>query len=186
MKKQEDLIPEGYNRVTEILTPYKNFTGVAPSVLANATSRGSITHDFCELYALDMLIEIPPPHVNPFVESFKQWFDEYVDQVIMTETRINHPKYRISGQFDLLLKFKGSDALVLADYKTPETADKTWVLQTAAYMILLEDILGIKVDRRICVMLDREGKYPKVIEYTNHERDKRLYINQIEMFRFFN
>lgn len=188
MKKQdeEDNIPKGYARVTEILMPYKDFSGIAPTVLDEAAKRGSLAHDFCELYALNMLIETPPPNVKNYVDSFIRWFDTYVEKVHSTEQRLNHSKYKISGKYDMIVQLKGSSDLVLLDIKTPQTADQTWILQTAAYKLMLRELKKIDVQRRMCLMLPKDGSDAKVVEYTEHERDERLFINQVEIYRFFN
>lgn len=177
--------PKGYTRVTSVLLPYKNFDNVSPEVLRIASERGSLVHDFCELYALNMLIQIPPDHVKPYFESFKNWFDEFVDEVIFAEKRLSHPGLLLTGQFDLLCRMKGSNQMVLVDYKTPVNSEITWRLQMAAYSFLLRDLMRISIDRRISLRLDREGKPPKVAEYVNHDMDERLYLNQLEIYRLF-
>jgi hypothetical protein len=190
MKKQETLnlddeIPKGYTRVTEVLAPYKNFDNVLPEVLAHASDRGDKVHDFCDLYALNMLIEKPSEEVKPYFESFKNWFDEYVDEVIYTEKRLSHPDLFLTGQFDLLCRLKGSPALVLVDHKTPKLHEISWRMQMAAYRFLIRELLGLEVDRRISLRLDSEGKEPKIVEYMDHAHDERLYLNQVEIYRCF-
>jgi hypothetical protein len=186
LETSDDIIPEGFNRVTEVLSPYKDFSQIRPEILTHASERGDLVHRFCELYALDLLIEIPSDEVNKYLNSFKLWFDEFVSEVICTEERLNHVQLRLSGRYDLLVKMKGSDQVVLVDYKTPSQSDRTWNLQTACYMFLLRELRDLSVDRRICLMLDSEGNYPRVIEYTKHKEEERLYLNQLELFRFFN
>lgn len=185
MNKKPDEIPKGYTRVTEVLLPYKNFDNVLDHVLKGACDRGSLVHDFCELYALNMCIQSPPEEVKPYFESFTKWFDEYVSDVLLTEERISDPELFLTGQFDLLCKIKGSDEVVLVDYKTPEIHEISWRLQMAAYSYLLRERRGIKVDRRISLRLDKEGKPPHIVEYMDHLNDERLYLNQIEIYRCF-
>lgn len=180
-----DQILAGYTRVTEVLTPYKSFDNVPPEVLANACDRGDITHEFCDLYALNLLIEKPPEEVKPYFESFKLWHDGFVSETIMTETRIHHPGLFLAGQFDWIGKLKGSDEIVLADWKTPKLHEISWRLQMAAYKFLLREIMGIHVDRRISIRLDSNGKFPIVTEYMEHDHDERLYLNQLEIYRCF-
>ena len=162
---ENEEIPEGYNRVTEILAPYKTFAGVDDDVLEFAARRGTLVHYFCEMHALNMLIEKPPKDVKGYIESYKKWFDEYVEDVLFTEVRMNHSFYRISGQPDQVVVIKGSKSLILLDIKTPATKCRTWNLQTAAYRLMLREILGIQCDRRICLRLDKEGNFPKVDEF---------------------
>jgi hypothetical protein len=179
-------IPKGYTRVTEVLTPYKNFDNILPDVLHQAAERGDKVHDICELYSLNMLIEKPSEEVKPFFESFKFWFDEYVTETVMTEERLSHPGLFLTGKFDLLCTIQGSEDLVLVDYKTPAVHEISWRLQMAAYSYLLRELRGIDVKRRISLRLSREGKPPSIVEYTDHAHDERLYLNQLEIYRCFN
>lgn len=178
-------IPKGYTRVTEVLTPYKDFDNISPDVLHQAAERGDKVHEFCELYALNLLIEQPSEEVKPFFESFKFWYDEFVSETVLCEERVSHPELFITGQFDLLCTLKGSDDLVLVDYKTPRAHEISWRLQMAAYRFLIREILGIQVKRRISLRLSHEGKPPAIVEYLNHEHDERLYLNQLEIYRCF-
>lgn len=180
-----DIIPKGYTRVTEVLTPYKNFDNVLPGVLEKAAERGSQVHDTCELYALNLLIEKPSEEVKPYFESFKNWYDQFVTETVMTEERLSDPELFLTGQFDLLCKIEGSDDLVLVDYKTPAMHEISWRLQMGAYSFLLRKLKGIQVKRRISLRLNSEGKPPAIVEYTNHEDDERLYLNQLEIYRCF-
>lgn len=179
-------IPKGYTRVTEVLTPYKNFDNVLPDVLHQAAERGSKVHDFCELYALNMLIEKPSEEVKPYFESFKFWYDQFVTETVMTEERLSDSELLLTGQFDLLCTIEGSEDLVLVDYKTPSVHEISWRLQMAAYSYLLRKLKGIEVKRRISLRLNDEGKPPSIVEYTNHHHDERLYLNQLEIYRCFN
>lgn len=183
--KNSDTIPEGYTRVTDLFAMYKTFDNVFPDVLSNAADRGDKAHHACELYALNMLIEQPSEDVKSYFESFKNWFDTYVSEVIYTETRLNHSKLFLSGQFDFLGKFKGSDDLVLVDYKTPQSHEISWRMQTAAYRYLIREIIGVDVERRISLRINKEGKAPTVKEYIYHDHDERLFLNQLEIYRFF-
>lgn len=183
---EQEEIPKGYDRVTDVLSPYKSFDGVDRTVLANAAARGALVHTFCELYALNLLIETPPDHVKPYFESFKLWFDTWVDKVVVAELRINDPEFRISGKFDMICKLKYSDNLVLVDYKTPLTYDKTWEMQLAAYRLLVHRNTNMRVDRTLCLKLDSEGKEATHREYRDFEMNEKLFVNQLEIFRFFN
>lgn len=176
-----------YVRVTQVLSPYSDFSKVPPEVLKVACERGSLTHDFCELYALDSLIEPVPEICKGYFESFKNWFDQNICEVINTEERLYHETLYFTGQYDLLCRFKSDpDSIVLVDYKTPQMASKSWQMQSGAYLILLDEVRQIKVDRRLTVQLKKDGSHAAIIEYTNHMRDSLLFLNALEIYRFFN
>ncbi len=187
MKQQNDEIPDGYARVTEVLAPFCNFDHIDPKTLANAADRGTRVHDYCELHALGLFLPELDADCKNYVEAFKEWFDLMVTDVLETETRLNSPTYRVSGKFDMLVKLKGDEGLTIVDLKTPASPALSWQLQTAAYRLLLKECKGIPADRRISLMLPKHpGGLVKVCEYTDHEKDEALYIKAIELFRFFN
>lgn len=184
--KSESEIPSGYARVTEILSPYNNFTQIDPNVLTRAADRGSRVHKYCESYALGLFLPEIDEDCKNYVERFIEWFDERVEEVIFTEKRINDPEIKISGQFDLLVTLKGDDGRrSLIDIKTPENASKSWKLQTAAYRYLCWNNLKIDVDRRLCLQLPKFAQYATIIEYTEHLKDEDRFLNAVDLYWFF-
>lgn len=187
MKKQDD-IPEGYARVTDVLKPYSGLDGIDDRVLARAADRGTRVHDFCELYIRNLLIEEVDQDCKTYFEAFKEWYDLCVDEVIMIEERINSAAYKLSGKFDILCILKGDDFPTIVDIKTPQNSSSTWPLQTAAYRILLREERDIVANRRGCLMLPND--YPtkrtaKFLEYNQHERDEELYLQALQLYRYF-
>ena len=184
---ENDTIPKGYTRVTAVLETFTNFDSILPHVLENATARGSVIHDFCESHALSLFVDEPPENCKPYIDSFKKWYNEIVMEVFSTEQRVSHPGYLISGQFDLICRLKGDpeNCWTILDYKSPQVKSKTWQLQTAAYMILAEEILGVKITRRMALMLNKEGKQAKCVEYTDHQNDKKLFLEALALHKFF-
>lgn len=180
-----DDIPPGYARVTEVLAPYISFDRIDPDVLEKAKERGTRVHKYCELYVQNLLIEKVDEECKPYVDSFIQWFDVMVKEVWVSEMRLSCSNYLISGKLDLIVTLKGDTTETLVDIKTPQQASQSWQLQTAAYRYLMRVSQGIDIPRRVCLILDREGKLPKLVEYTNHERDERLFLSAAELFHFF-
>mgnify|MGYP005827197697 CR=1 FL=1 len=186
MKKlQEEEIPQGYVRVSTVLSPYTNFDGAPADVVANAADRGTLVHKLCELYALDLFIPNIRDDCKGYFESFKKWFDSRVKEVIFTEQRLNSPTYKLSGQIDFVLKINGSEKLCLVDIKTPAVASKKWQLQTAAYQILFKDCLGEDIPRRFCLMLKKDGSNAVAVEYTDTKNDQEFFLNALILHRFF-
>lgn len=185
MKKQTDEDTKGYTRVTSILSAYSDFSHIEPSVLAYAADRGTRVHTFCELYVKNLLIEPIDADCKPYFDSFVQWFDFIVAEVIQAEQRLFCDKLKISGQIDLLLKLKGGDDIYLVDIKTPQQLSKTWALQSAAYKYLVEANSDMKINYRGCLMLDKNGGAPKMIGYENHQRDNDLFMSALALHRYF-
>jgi hypothetical protein len=185
MNNEPDTIPEGYLRVTDVLKPYSNFDHIDPKILAKAADRGSRAHRFCELYALNLLLCEPDDDCKNYLESFKEWFDTSVTKLLMNEKRINSEKYRLSGKFDMLVILKGDTKATILDLKTPAQTVPEWQLQTAAYRMLVQDELCVEVDRRVILKLPKEGGKAKTVEYTEHDKDEKRYLNALELYRFF-
>jgi PD-(D/E)XK nuclease superfamily protein len=183
-------IPEGYVRVTDLLAPYNGLQGIDPIVLEKAADRGKRVHAYCELYAQSLLIGDIDDDCKGYVDSFSDWFDSIVAEVLSFEERIFDQEHRLTGQYDLIVKFKGSDSKILIDIKTPAQSNPTWALQTAAYMWMLNRKGPERlVDRRGCLMIDRNGKFATFKEYgtspSDDIRDRSVFIGILEAYRYF-
>ena len=80
---------------------------------------------------------------------------------------------------DLCVVLQGDTLPTIVDIKTPQSPSDSWQLQTAAYQLLAAEELLLLADRRICLMLSKEGAQPKILEYTDHEKDQRLFLNAL-------
>jgi hypothetical protein len=181
-----DCIPPGYVSVTEILKPYTKLDKIDPVVLANAADRGTRVHKWCTLYALNLLFIDVDPDCKGYVEAFKRWYDQYVDSMIREPTRLYCHQDRLTGEFDLYVKFKGSDASVLIDIKTPATVSPTWQIQTAGYKYLIEQDISACVDRRLILQLPKDGSNAIIHEHKNHKSDVQIFENALSVYRYFN
>lgn len=185
MKKEQEQeqIREGYTRVTEVLSPFSDFSHIEPAVLANAADRGSRVHDYCEAHAKHLFVFDVDKDCKPYFESFKRWFDETVEEVAVVEERFYSDTYRITGKVDLICRLKGDECFSIVDYKTPASVSLTWDLQSAAYRLLTAD--RVPTERRLILMLPKDGSDAKVIEFTNHEQAQELYLNALKLYRYF-
>lgn len=177
-------IKPGYLRVTECLSKYNSFDSIPPQVLQNACDRGTKVHAYAQLHAEGTYFPEPDGDIALYVSCFTDWFDAVVGEIVGLEMRLYDDDLRLTGAVDAVIKFKGTDELVLVDYKTSASVSKGWALQTAAYAHLLE-LNGIKVARRLCLQLNKDGRAAKVKEYTNYEQDLKLYKAALQLHRFF-
>lgn len=173
-----------YPSVTTVLSPYTDFSGIPEEVLAKAADRGTRAHRLCELYAKGLFIMHVDEDCVGFFESFKRWFDSTVIEVVALEIALEDYEYKFQGHPDLICKLKGSDELVVVDYKTPLAAQLTWRIQLAAYK-RLANVGGYPVTRRATLRLNREGKSPIFNEYTKHEHDLNVFLNACACWHFF-
>lgn len=179
------MIPNDYTRVTEPLKMLKNFDDIDPQVLINAADRGTRVHKYCEMHMKNLFCPEIDEDCVLYVESFIAWYDEMVESPLLIEERINSADFKLSGQVDLVAILKNDTEISVIDIKTPVKPCSTWALQSAAYKILLEKQLELKISRRICLMLSKYGSAAKLVEYTDHQNDERLYLNALELYRKF-
>lgn len=183
--KKEPEIPNGYLRVTEVLSPFSTLGGIDAVTLANAANRGTRVHAYCESHALNLFVEDVDDDCKNYVDVFKIWFKEMIQEVVYTEVRCNSSFYRVSGAFDMIAILKGDTEPTLIDIKTPSSPSLSWQLQTAAYQLLAKEVLDVDVKRRICLMLPKHNSIAKIVEYEKHQQDHKLFINALELYRFF-
>ena len=180
-------IKDGYLRVTECLSKYNDFSKIDPLILHNACERGTKVHNYCFLYAKQEYFPEPDDNnIAGFVESFAQFFDEMVEDVIELEKRYYDKDFKITGAIDAVVRLRGSDVPVIIDYKTPVAESKTWKMQLSAYKWLYDNDLNTKEKskRRIALMLKKDGSFPKIIEYTSPQ-DWELYKAALSLHRYF-
>jgi hypothetical protein len=171
--------------VTQIISPWQDFSRVRPEVMENAQWRGKEVHAACAAAALGLWIPDIPSVCDPYLQSFLLWFRPMVVEVVAVETRLHCPKYSYQGQLDLLCRIKGDIGLTLLDHKTPITHHKAWRLQLAAYRHLALQAWP-NVNRIGSLQLSPEGKPAKLREYSGtQERDFAVFLNALSVFKFF-
>lgn len=179
-------VPIGYTSVTTVLSAYSGLGDIDKEVLKKAADRGTRAHKLCEMYAKGLLVVDPEPDCMGYIEAFKAWYDAMCIKPLYLEHRLDSAKHRLSGGVDMIAILRGDTEPTIIDIKTPVNASKTWRLQTAAYKMLAEEELGLKIGRRIALQLPRDGLKAKVIEYTEHAKDQDLYLKALEVYRYFN
>ncbi len=185
--KKDPNFPSGCVRVTSVLQAYSTLGGIHPKTLENAADRGTRVHALCEIHALGLFVTHVDEDCKNYFEVYKRWFDEMVVEVLHVEVPLYSDQYRFCTHgVDLIAVLKGDDFPSIIDLKTPENPSLSWELQTAAYDILVEEKLGIRARRRICLMLPKRDDKVKVVEHGNHEKGRGLFLKALELYRFFN
>ena len=168
--------------VTEIISPWNDFSYIPESTLQNAADRGTDTHDACARIARGEWV-IPSSEITPYVDSFRLWFATMVAEVILTEERFISELWGFSGQIDLLIKLKDK-RIALIDEKTPVALKKAWRVQMAAYRFLCEEN-GHKIDCVGSLRLSPKGKIGKMDWYENSVQDFNYLVQALNLYRFF-
>ena len=153
----------GLPSVTDILSPYietRWFTD-------ECRDRGTAVHSSCDAHMKGLYAPKLQAGWQLYVESFLRWMDMCVDAVVLSEVRLRDDRLRYCGKPDAIVTLKGSDKLVLADWKTSQGKQKWWELQNVAYR-KLSSVHGFKTDRGLSVRLKKDGGMAIVDEYSGY------------------
>ena len=175
-----------YPRVTEVLNAFTSYDTVPHAILANAAARGTHVHSICAGIANGAWIpteSIEEEYIG-YVRSFENWFDEYVAEVLLVESRYTDKAQGYTGQIDLLIRTKAGERC-LVDLKTSAKPQKTYAVQMAAYCNLL-DAHGIYVDRSMLVYLHKDGAAAKVVVAKDWDRELDVFRCALTCWSYFN
>jgi hypothetical protein len=178
-----DEIREGFDRVTEILSPFTGLDKIDPVVLEAARSRGTEVHNIidCIINKLGRFGE-ESEIVKNMVDSFMKWAEGKKLQA--SDGRLYDEKLMITGEIDCYY-YNEDYKTVIVDFKTPASESKSWMLQATAYHDLYK--LNSKTPGFVApyvefVRLDRKGGHPAVHKYIPNPD---LFLAALETYRFF-
>lgn len=170
--------------VTQVLSPWSDFSRIPPSVLEAAALRGTAVHDVCATIARGLPVLSIPLEAEGYVASFQRWFDLVVADVLLVEERLIDMDFLYHGEPDLIIRARHGE-IILVDNKTPVQLVKSWRLQLAAYNHLAGKN-GIVPDKVASLRLHPEGKVARMDYYDNNGRDFALFLSALNLYRFFN
>lgn len=167
--------------VTEILAKYVDFSRVPDLRLYEATQRGRIVHAACVAFALGAFVKPLPAAFSGYFQSFVDWFDINVVQVVLAEQTFLNEGFGFTGRPDLLVKLIGGE-YVIVDLKTPVAVSGTWQFQLAAYWYLL-DSEAYKIDYAASLRLRPNGGRALATTYSNWKTDFNIFLNALNAHR---
>ena len=167
-----------------------DFTGVSPAVLEAACKRGSDVHSACASWARGVFIpsSLIAGDRAGYFQSFKEWFEKYVDKVFYVEHEFIDPVYQYVGHIDIAATLTDGRFCVI-DYKTPAAVSKPWRLQLAAYKHLVE--LELKKKKipfevhALSLRLMHDGRPAKAVEYKPELNDFPVFLSCLNVHRFY-
>jgi hypothetical protein len=172
--------------VTQILSPWQDWSSIRPEVLEAASNRGTRVHSLCAAYAQRLYIPRIDEDCQGYFDSFTGWFDSTVEEVIACECELVCNDNLFIGHPDAILKIRGDKTLSVADWKTPITPNRSWRIQLSTYQHLAR-VNGYQVDRVFPLRLSKDGKKPIVNEYSGTaSRDLAVFLNALTVYRYFN
>lgn len=170
--------------VTEILSPFVDFSMIKPSVLKKASERGVRVHAACSAYSQGLWVAPLNEDEIRYFFSFKIWFNTLVDSVELSEPELESKKYGYCGHPDIILKIKGDKGLTLIDFKTPLSEQKTWKVQIAAYRQLAKEA-DYETKRGCSLRLKKDGSRAILSEYTDNDTDFNAFLGALTTYNYF-
>ncbi len=169
--------------VTRVLSPFADFSGIRPEVLAHAAERGTKVHQACAAIVQGLWVPDLDEEVAGYVESFKLWFP-VVEEVVLSEEELVDPDLGFKGHPDLICRIRGDSRLTLIDFKTPLAKGPLWRTQLSAYRHLAH-VSKYDVERIASLRLKASGKRPILDEYTHAGGDLQAFLGALTAYRFF-
>lgn len=154
-----------YARVSEVISPFADFSKIDPIILANKCTIGTTVH---QAIADDIDGEFPCPgnFGAGYFESYIKWKKSINPIFIHSEKRYFCDEKMITGQIDCVVCMPGTPLPVLIDFKTSvNESPETWPMQAHLYHYLLRKS-GIEVGSTFLFLkLDKKGNAPRVFSY---------------------
>ncbi len=172
-----------YPSVTEILSPYSDFSKVPADRLATAAERGSRVHGICAAIVQGLWVPSIPDDCAGYVASFKKWLDVANPEIVLSEKELVHPAFKYLGHPDLIVRFPTDSDQTVVDFKTPLAKQKTWALQLAAYRELAR-ANGYDVKRLGSLRLKPDGGFPIFDEHRDHGRAWTAFMGALSAWNY--
>ena len=174
--------------VTQIISPYVDFSSVPEDRLALAAERGTRVHEWIAKSYRDVWQPIPKD-IQGYIESFIRWKGALIEKALLIEEKLVCDCYQFVGHVDFVGELVAQNGVILIDWKTPITASRSWEAQIAAYRHLVEehsDLKGQKIARCGALMLDPRGSMAKLLEYAfSQALAFNAFLSALNAFRFF-
>ena len=172
-----------YLSVTTVLGKYFDKSRIPKAALEKAAPRGSKAHSAALCYAMKAYSRhAKDPEIVGYLESFRAWFDEYVETVIFAEVRFFNDPLRFKGKPDLGCRLISGESVVV-DYKTPITESPLWRIQLSGYLDLVKKDYP-EITRGMVLMLDPFGRPAKAKTYEESARDFAAFVAALQAHRY--
>jgi hypothetical protein len=177
-------IKEGYTRVSEILSPWVNFSHIDPEVLANKARIGTNVHEKISAEESGIYLGLEDDEV-PYFESYERWSSSVDIKVQESERRLYSETFKLTGCVDAIIK--SEDKKILLDFKTSASPHhKSWGIQGALYhWLCLENNIPLS-DEIWFLQLKKNGKAAKLHKYIVDSSLLEAALAAVKIYRYFN
>lgn len=119
--------------VTGIIADLTDYGMIPPDRLEQARQKGTIVHKMIELHSQGKLGEFEiPGWLEPVVRQWEQFVHDTQFNVIASERRVFHPKFRYACTLDIAATMHGKPGVGIVEVKRSFLAGRAIRLQTAA------------------------------------------------------
>lgn len=174
-----------YPTTTEVLGVFAGFEAVRPSILEAACRRGTEIHIRCLSAAQGLFCLGVDPQLQGYIDSFRLWFDSFVESVISVEPELTDKQQMYVGHPDLICRMKNEPQNVLVDLKTSKTKGRLWGAQLASYKNLAEKNGLGPIGRVFSLRLRENGSMPIADQYDYSNHDFFAFLNALSAYRYF-
>lgn len=166
--------------VSEILESAgaSDFSCVHPEVMKRAQDFGKAFHSAAHLLEKGTLKSYDSA-LEPWIAKLKQWIGMADPNWLKMETPMGSDPWRFAGTPDRFGDFVNKENAVL-DYKTGAYSP-AHAIQTAAYQILIEENLKIKVKHRFTLYISDE-KF-NIVEHKD-KNDKSIFLSMLQIYNW--
>jgi len=173
----------GLPSVSDIIRPYINIKYFTEE----SRIRGTAIHACCANHLQGLYFPKLVPKYQEYIDSFKIWADENVEDVILVEKRLKDEDLGYCGKLDAVLRLKDHEKLCVVDFKTGKALQKSWILSIAAYASLEAKCEDLAIDAYDCisVRLRCKQKPPLAHVYTGNKENFDIFKGALKTYQFF-
>lgn len=176
--------PTPYPSVTQVLSPFCDWSRIPAKILEAAAIRGTRIHDAISDDLTGGFVVLPDELMG-YYASFKKWSCSMLVEAVEVEKRYVNTTFGFTGQIDCIARLSGDTGLTLIDWKTGATAMPSWRIQIAAYRELAA-ANGIETVRGLSVRVRGDGSGCVVKEYPgNCKQDYAVFLSALTAYNFF-
>ena len=169
--------------VTQVLGCFTDFSMIPSHVLSYASERGTRVHDYCAAIAKDVFVPNVEADCEGYIESFRAWKENYVEEILFVEQEFIHPIHLYVAHPDLGVLLKDGNKAVV-DLKTPAILQRIWRGQCAAYLEVVR--LKMRDFRKAGTLRLQPGGGPAKMDwYPENVADFAMFVCALNAYRYF-
>lgn len=174
----------GFPSVSDIIRPYIDTQWFTEE----SAMRGTAIHACCASHIQGLYFPKLKPEYQGYMDSFKEWADKNIEDVILVEERLVDKDLGYCGQIDAGLKLKGYEKPFIVDFKTGKAMQRSHKLQVAAYAALEAKRNEQPIDAYNCITLrlKADGTGCLAVRFLDNQDNFEIFKGMLRAYCFFN